>query len=143
MERQGEPDLRQFAQEHHVHYELEPELMGEGEERSVVGFDVRLFATHEEARLEAPACPRCVALAADLRAFAERVVSGGDAQARTEIVPAEPVLYESAEVPGSDEVPITVRVRFDAPVRAAAGAAEDHRLRELQTRLEALGVPRR
>jgi hypothetical protein len=139
--REGEA-LGRFAREHHVHYEVEPELAGGGDEREVTGFDVRLFATHGEAKLEAPACPRCVELADGLRSFAERLVAGGEAARWTEITPETQTLYQSTEVPGADEVALTLRVHCGADDHRLAGG-EDRCLRELRERLEAVGVPQR
>jgi len=143
MEASAPQDLGQFAREHHVHYEVEPEEVADGERREVVGFQIRLFATHEESKLEAPACPRCVELRSELRSFAERLVAAGDVASRTEIVPATPVLYGSTEVPDADEVALTVRVHCDAADHRGEESGEDRCLGEVRRRLEAAGVPRR
>lgn len=135
--------LQTFAREHHVHFEVEPEEVIEGERREVVGFDVRLFATHGESKLEAPACPRCVELLKELRSFAERVVGPGDTAERAEIAPPAPRVYQSTEVSGADEVELTVRVQCHAPQHRAAGKGEDPCLGELRERLHAIGVPQR
>lgn len=128
-----------------MHYEVEPEAVGEGERRDVAGFEVRLFATHGESKLEAPACPRCVELQEELRSFAERVVASGEGAPHAEIAPSVPALYGSTEVPGADEVSVAVRIRCDAPDHRAAGGGggEDRCLGELRHQLDALGVPRR
>ena len=136
-------DLGQFAREHHVHYEVEPEEIAQGDRREVVGFDIRLFATRGESKLPAPACPTCVELLAELRTFAERLVASGDVASRSEIVPAAPVLYVSTEVPDADEVALTVRVRCDAPDHRRPESGEERCLGEVRRRLEAAGVPRR
>jgi hypothetical protein len=141
MEQPGGESLQRFARDHHVHYEVEPEAVDDGDKREVVGFEVRLFATHGEARLEAPSCPRCVELQAELRSFAERVVASGEEDA--EIAPASPALYQSTEVQGADEVSVAVRVRCDLPEHRGAGAAEDRCLGLIRERLHALGVPKR
>jgi hypothetical protein len=143
MERQSGESLQRFVREHHVHYEVEPEAAVEGGKTEVVGFGVRLFATHGEDRLEAPSCPRCVELQDELRAFAERVVVEGGAAGRAEIAPSARALYQSTEVPGADEVSIAVRVRCDLPEHRQGGDAEDRCLGELRERLGALGVPKR
>lgn len=144
MEAHGQDALARFAREHHVHYEVEPEEVFDREERELVGFQVRLFATHEKVKLEAPACPSCNELLGELRSFAEEVVhSASDAASRTEIVPALPALYQSTEVPDADEVALTLRVHCDTADHRRAGAGEDRCLGELRQRLEALGVPRR
>jgi hypothetical protein len=143
MEQLGGESLQRFARDHHVHYEVEPEAVDDGDKREVVGFEVRLFATHGEARLEAPTCPRCVELQRELRSFAEKVVASGDAAGRAEIAPAAPALYASTEVPDADEVTVAVRVRCDAPEHRSGGTGEDRCLGEIRERLGALGVPKR
>jgi hypothetical protein len=134
--------LEQFAREHHVHYDVEPRAAFQGQQEDVVGFDVRLLATHGESKLEAPACPRCVELLSGLQAFAERIVASANAMEWAEIVPEPAALYESTEVRGADEVALTIRVERDSTGRRG-GASDDERLREIRERLEALGVPRR
>jgi hypothetical protein len=141
MERQDREPLERFAREHHVHYEVEPEVVVEGERREVVGVQLRLFATHGESKLEAPACPRCVDLLRDLRSFADRIVRWGDEADRIEIAPASPALYASTEVPGADEVALAVRVRCDTPEQRRAG--DDRCVAELRERLREVGVPQR
>jgi hypothetical protein len=141
MERQDREPLERFAREHHVHYEVEPEVVVEGERREVVGVQLRLFATHGESKLEAPACPRCVDLLRDLRSFADRIVRWGDEADRIEIAPASPALYASTEVPGADEVALAVRVRCDTPEQRRA--SDDRCVAELRERLREVGVPQR
>jgi hypothetical protein len=135
-----EEALARFVREHHVHFEVAPELVAEGPEPEVVGFQVRLFATHEESKLERPGCPRCVELAKELRAFAEQLVAG-DLAKRTEFAPQSPALYQSTEVPGADEVALALRVRCNAPEHRQAG--DDRCIVRLRDRLQELGVPQR
>jgi hypothetical protein len=135
--------LQQFAREHHVHYELEPEEVVGGEQRELVGVQVRLFAApREDPELGTPGCPRCTELLGELRSFAERLVGSGDMARRTEIVVPPPVLYQSTEVPDADEVALTVRVHCNAPDEREPGAGTERCLGELQQRLHALGIPR-
>jgi hypothetical protein len=136
--------VKQFAREHHMHYELEPETVDDGTRRRVIGFEVHFFAAHESSQLGAPACPRCRELATELRSLVEHLVHAQpELAARAEVAPAPPALYQSREVPGADEVSVTVRVRC---------ASEDHRrpehggdpcIAQLRERLDAAGVPRR
>jgi hypothetical protein len=135
-------ELGLFAREHHVHYELETEA------RATAGpggatFDVRLFASHGEDKLEAPGCPRCLELGRELRSFAERALVHGDAVAWTEIIQTPAVLYASTEPRGPDEVSVTVRVLGEAAPHEEGerGAGADPHLREIQERLRAIGVP--
>jgi hypothetical protein len=142
MEPQDRAGLARFAREHHVHYEVEPETVAAGERPGLVGFEVRLFATHAQPRLEAPTCPRCVELLGELRTFADGLVRLADAADRTEIASdATPALYESTEVPGADEIALMVRVRGDP--QASGAAAEERCLGPIRERLHELGVPRR
>ncbi len=133
-----EPSERAFARDHHVHYEVEPEEVTGGEASGVVGFQLRLFATHGESKLPTPSCRRCEALVGELRSFAERLASAADVADRTELVAGSPALYASQEVPGADEVAVTMRVHCDP-----RDGAEDPCIGKLRRRLEAAGVPRR
>jgi hypothetical protein len=139
----GQDALARFAHEHHLHYEVEPEEVLDHERRELVGFQVRIFATHEKGKLEAPACPSCKELLGELRSFAEQVVHSSDAASRTEIVPAQPALYQSTEVQDADEVALTLRVHCDSPDHRRPAAGEDRCLTQLRESLEAIGVPRR
>jgi hypothetical protein len=143
MQGQEHDALQRFAREHHVHYEVQPEEVAVGQAREVVGVEVRLFATHGESKLEAPGCPRCTELLGELRSFAERIVGSSEAASRTEIVPRAPALYQSTEVPGADEVALTLRVHCDSPDHRRPPAGEDRCLGELRQRLQEIGVPRR
>ncbi len=143
MDAPGLEGLGRFVRDHHVHYEVEPEEVVRGDRREVVGFEVRLFATHGESRLEAPACPRCVDLIRELRSFAEQVVSSGRSALEADVVPQPSALYQSTEVPGADEVAVAVRLRCDALRHPRDGSGEDPCLGDLRARLDALHVPRR
>jgi hypothetical protein len=143
MELPDRDALGQFARQHHVHYEVDPEEAGEGDRRERVGLQVRLFATHDRSKLGAPGCPACVELLGELRSFAERLTRGSSAADRTELVPASPALYQSTEAPDADEVALTMRVRCATPEHRRPGSGEDLCLGEIRDRLAQLGVPRR
>ncbi len=134
-------DLERFAREYQVHYEVQPEFVDAGDAREVVASDVRIFAAHQGERLGTPGCPKCVELTRDLESFAERLVADGELARRAEIVPAEPVLYESPEDRGTDEVSLTLRVRCESPEHRRA-SGEDPCAREVRDRLAAVGVHR-
>jgi hypothetical protein len=142
MELRGGEALGRFARERHVHYEVEPEEVVEGERREPVGYQVRLFATHSDEKLGLPSCERCVELLRDLRAFAEGVIAEGDVARRTEIVPASPALYQSPEDSDADEVALTLRLRCSSPEHREE-KGEDRCLGELRQRLDAAGAARR
>jgi hypothetical protein len=135
--------LERFARERHMHYEIAPEEVAEGERSEAVAFEVRLFATPGEARLEPPGSRRHLELLGELRSFAEQLVRSAHAESRAEIVPTTaPPLYASTEVDDSEEAALTVRVRCGAPEHRAEGG-EDRCIGDIRQRLTALGVPRR
>ncbi len=140
MERHDGEALGRFAREHHVHYEVEREEASDARKTELVGFAVRLFATHGEQKVEPPTCPRCLELVRELSSFAQDVLASGDTAARAEIAPATPAVYQSTEVPGANEVSVAVRVHCHAPEHRGG---EDRCIGDLRQRLEALGVPRR
>lgn len=136
--------LDRFVREHHVHYEVEPEVVVGPSRSEVTGYQVRLFATHGEAKLEEPLCPRCVELTGELREFAATLVRESGEGDREEVVPtATPALYRSTEVPDADEVSVTVRVLCTTPEHRTPDAGAEGCLAPLRERLERLHVPRR
>lgn len=138
------PD-REFVRAHHLHYEVEPEEVVAPDHREVTGYRVRLFATHGEDRLEEPACPRCHELRAELQAFARALLPpDGERGEHAELVPAaSPKIYKSSEVPGADEVHVTVRVLCGSPGQRGPRGPDERCLAPITRRLEELGVPRR
>ncbi len=141
MEIRDRAALERFAREHHVHYDVQPETAVEGQRSEVVGFDVRLLATHEASRLEAPGCPACIDLLSGLRWFAERLVEEDAGAGAVDFLPEPAALRESTELRGADEVALTVRIYRDPGERAHAAPGEDPRLSALRQRLGAIGVP--
>jgi hypothetical protein len=136
------PD-REFVREHHVHYEVEPEEVVAPGRREVTGYRVRLFATHGEERLGDPACPRCLELRHALQELARGLVPP-DGDDRAEVVSgAAPRIYQSREVPGADEVHVTLRVLCGSPEHLSAQAPAERCLAPITERLARLGVPRR
>jgi hypothetical protein len=136
--------LRQFVKRHHVHYTVEPEWMITGDGRWPIGFSVRLFAGHGRRARVLPGGPKSRALAASLRSLAESLLADCPAIARIEVEPFRPVLYESRELPGTDEVALTIRLlREVEPHVHPSGASEEHCLKEIRKRLKLLSLPER
>lgn len=143
MEPRDATQLHEFVRAHHVHYEVEAEDVEEGRERALVGFRVRLLATHPREKLATPGCDACTGLLEELRSFADRVVADAGVGDRAETIPATRKLYQSAEDRDVDEVALTVRVRCDAPEHQDPAAGEDRCLAGLRDRLAQVGVERR
>ncbi len=141
----AQPDLhglRDFARAHHVHYEVEPEEVTDRSHRELVGVRLRLLATHERARLDAPGCPACVDLLRELSSFADRVVGEAGVAERAETIPATRKLYQSSEDRNADEVALTIRVRCEAPEQRQPGAGQDRCLAAVTDRLAEVGATR-
>lgn len=143
MDRDDRGAPSRFVKEHHVHYEIEPETVVQRDRRELVGYEVRLFATHGEAKLRAPGCRKCAELLGELRSFAERLVVPGHAATWTGPPAATPALYQSSEVPGADEVTITMRVHCDAPDHQQSEGGGRRCMDEIRERLDEAGIPRR
>ncbi len=139
----GERALHEFVREHHVHYEVEREEATDGGRRELVGVRLRLLATHERAKLDAPGCPACVDLLHELTSFADRVVGEAGVAERAETIPATRKLYQAADDRNADEVALTIRVRCEAPEHRKPGAGgEDRCLAAVRDRLAEVGVAR-
>jgi hypothetical protein len=135
--------LAEIARAHRVHFDVEPEVVMRGADRVKVGFQVNLWAVHPKGSRALPGCPKCWDLVEDLRRIAEEVVPSDDRPSRTELAPFRPALYESRVVPDSDEVSVTIRLLhrdgYDNPV----DRCEERCLKEIRSRLIALGIPER
>jgi hypothetical protein len=136
-------ELVEIARAHHVHFDVEPEVLVRPKERVKVGFDVRLWAVHVRGARALPGCAKCRELAADLLRIAEWATPAGERETRIEIEPFHAALYESTVVPGADEVELTIRLihrdGYDQPI----DAGEERCLKEMRRRLRALGIAER
>jgi len=142
MELKDREALERFVRANHVHYDVEREQATPAkDENEVVGFDIRLLASHEGS-LQEPGCPKCSELLARLQEFAEKLVAAGDAASWTEIVPEPDMLYQSSEFRDADEVALTLRIHRDEHEHRAEGAEQDGRFSEIRARLEAVGATR-
>jgi hypothetical protein len=135
---------RQFVKRHRVHYSVEPEWMIAEDARWPVGFSIRFFAGHDRRARALPGGPESRALLASLRSLAESLLRECGTTARVEVEPFRPVLYESTEVPGTDEVALTIRVlREFAPHLPPSGASEAYCLQEIRKRARLIALPER
>lgn len=134
-------ELARTARRHRVHYDVTPEVLIKLEGRTAVGFEIRLFAGHEKGARALPGCPKCLNLVAELRRIAEWVVPHEHRPTVASIEPFRPSLYDSKEVPGADEVVLSMRLihreGYDRPV----DACEQRCLKEIRERLKVLGIP--
>ncbi len=131
-----------FVKSHHVHYSVEPEWAVAGGSRKPIGFSVRLFAVHDKGARALPACPKSRALAGSLRSLAEALLPTCT-MTLVEIEPFSLVLYGSREVPGADEVALTIRLsqprRYADPVDASAEPC----LKQIRESFKVLSLPER
>lgn len=133
----------EFVRAHHVHFDVSPEVAFGKEERWTVGFLVRLWAVHDKGDTALPGCPKCVHLVEDLRRLAESVCPHELRPTQSEIPPFERALYDSKEVPGADEVAVTIRLTHRENYAAPVDACEERCLREIRAGLKAAGARER
>ncbi len=125
----------EFVREHRAHFEIERETIDGASGRTLAGFDVRLFALHEKIAHAVPGCPVCSRVAAALRGIGNTAFLTNPVDADVHIAPFEPVLYDSKQVPGSDEVMLTVQLW---PHWSSCGV--ERCLKEVRGRMRGLGV---
>jgi hypothetical protein len=128
--------LSEFVRQSRAHFEIERETIDGPSGRTLSGFGVRLFAMHERAPHSAPGCPVCWRVAAALRRVASAALLANPVEGHVHIAPLEPVLYQSRQAPGSDEVAITVHLRPPEPSRVNP----ERWLQDIRGRLNGLGV---
>ena len=136
-------ELAGFAREHHVHFEVQPDVLVRDGERVKIGFEIRLWAVHARGARALPGCEKCLDLAAELRRLAEWSVPSEHRATRFEIEPFHPALYESREVTGADEIAVCIRLAhregWDQPI----DACEERCLKEIRHRLRSAGARER
>ena len=141
MEQSG---VRHFVKEHHVHFSIEPEWAVTPGGRRAVGFNVRLFAALEKGDRTLPGGSKSRALAASLRKVVESLLPECDSAARIDVEPFSPALYDSREVPGADEVALTLRLlHYSENYARPVDASEERCLRALRSRFKAVSLPER
>jgi len=137
------PELAAFAREHHVHFEVQPDVLVRTSERVKIGFEIRLWAVHARGAHALPGCAKCRDLATELRRLAEWAVPSEHRPTRIEIEPFHPALYDSREVTGADEIALCIRLAhregWDQPI----DACEERCLKEIRQRLRSAGARER
>ena len=132
-----------FAREHHVHFEVQPDVLVRTGERVKIGFEIRVWALHARGARALPGCEKCRDLAGELRRFTEWAVPSEHRPTRIEIEPFHPALYESREVTGADEIALSIRLAhregWDQPI----DACEERCLKEIRLRLRSAGARER
>ncbi len=136
-------ELRASAKRHHVHFEVRPEVVMEGDARVKVGFEVRVWTVHDKGAHALPGCTKCHDLLAELDRIVQWAIPTGERPTRIEIEHSGPVLYDSSELPGADEVAITIRLMHREAYAAPIDACEERCLRQVRERLRCLGIPER
>ena len=138
------PDaLAEFIRRHRVHYEVVPDVVAEPDARTTVGFVIRLFAIHDKGARALPGCVKCVDLLDGLRCLAQSLLPPEERSTLTTIEPFDPILYDSKEVPGADEVALALRLSHRDHYEQPVDACEERCLKEMRHRLKALGVRER
>lgn len=135
--------LRDSARRHHVHFEVQPELISERDVLTQVGYQVRVWTVHDKGAHAMPGCGKCRELLAELDRIVQWAVPAEDRPTRIEIERPGAALYDSSEVPGSDEVALTIRLTHREAYASPIDACERRCLQQIRERLRWLGIPER
>ena len=135
--------LRDSARRHHVHFEVQPELILERDVLTQVGYQVRVWTVHDKGAHAMPGCVKCRELLAELDRIVQWAIPTEDRPTRIEIERPGAALYDSKEVPGSDEVALTIRLVHREAYAAPIDACERRCLQQIRERLRGLGIPER
>jgi hypothetical protein len=135
--------LPAFIRDHRVHFDVTQEITFRGSERLEVGYVIHLWALHPKGARALPGCAKCEELVARLREIALAVVPAGPRPTVPLVEPFEHALYDSKDVPGADEVMLSMRLAHREEYAASVDACEERCLKEIRTKLESLGVRER
>jgi hypothetical protein len=133
--------LRGVARQHHIYYEVVPDLVFEAGRPLQVGLLLTLWATHERGARALPGCARCRAIFADLVHVATWAVGGeGGLDAAWERQPFDAALHSPSRDLAEDEVDLSLRLLQREQAGARGEVERDASLRRVRERLKALGV---
>ena len=135
--------LRDSARRHHVHFEVQPELILERDVRTQVGFQVRVWTVHDKGSHAMPGCVKCQELLAELDRIVQWAIPAEDRLTRVEIERPGAALYDSSEVPGADEVALNIRLTHREAYASPVDPCERRCLQQIRQRLRWLGIPER
>jgi hypothetical protein len=136
-------EFETFVRDHHVHFDVDPEVTFRDGHRLKIGFEVRLWAVHPKGAGALPGCSKCHDLVGGLRRIAECVIPGERRPTQIEFEPFHPVLYDSREVAGADEVAVTLRLAHRDGSERPADDCQERCLKEIRQRLRAMGIRER
>ena len=136
-------DLRASARRHHVHFEVRPEVHVDGYVRTKVGFLVRVWTVHDKGAHAMPGCAKCTDLLRELDRIVQWALPLEERPTRIQLESTGPALYDSREVPGADEVAITIQLTHREAYAVPIDECEERCLRQIRERLRWLGIPER
>lgn len=133
--------LKELVLEHQVCYEVWPEYLMVQGKRVQIGFNLELCGTHgHESSHPLPGCPQCQEVFEDLRKMAEWIQPREKRASQYEIQSFDRALHKAPKREFRPEVALTLKILhrqgFDQPV----DACEELCLKEMRTKLAALGV---
>jgi hypothetical protein len=135
--------LRAIARRRHVHFDVRPELEMVGDARVKVGFELRVWTVHDRSAHAMPGCSMCRELLVELDQIVQWAIPPDEGPTRVEVEHPGSILYDSREVPGTDEVAITVRLTQREDGASPVDAFVERGLHQIRERLRVLGVPER
>ena len=134
--------LKELAQKHRVYYEVWPETLMVGGQRTKVGFALELYGTHAHGETKLlPGCSICVETFRDLRKIAGWIIPKEERASYHDIEPFDHAIRERPSHNLRPEVVLKIKILhkhgFDQPV----DSCEERCLKEMHEKLAELGVP--
>lgn len=135
--------LRDLVKKHQVCYEVWPDFLIVGGEKTKVGFEIQLFGVDEHASAHLlPGCKHCLETYGDMRQIATWILPTEERLSGYEIEPFDQAFHESPKRRLRNEVALSIKIfhrhGFDQPV----DRCEEVCLKDLQDNLRRLGIPR-
>jgi hypothetical protein len=135
--------LQSLVEKHTVYYEVSPEYMLVEDKPVKVGFELRLYGTHDHGSSRStPGCERCVQTFEDLRQIAAWIVPREKRASWYEVQPFDHALHLTPRHSLRPEVVLTLKILHREGFNDPIDECEERCLKEMQEKLSGLGVQR-
>jgi hypothetical protein len=108
-----------------------------------VGFEVRVWTVHDKGVRAAPGCEKCRRLLTELEELVRWTLPAEERPTLIQVKPTGPILCALREVPGTDEVALTIRLTQREEHSRPIDACVERCLKHLRDRSWQLGIPDR
>jgi hypothetical protein len=133
--------LQSLVEKHTVYYEVSPECSLVDGKQVKVGFELRLYGTHDHGKtLLRPGCEVCVRTFEDLRQIAAWIVPREERASWYEVQPFDQALHLTPKHNLRPEVALTLKILHRHGFNDPIDECEERCLKEMEEKLSALGV---